>query len=224
MKKASYALLISVIVISHLLINYQILNRSRVIRVYDEAARISYGFFLYRELFPLSIGTIFEKSNYFLSIGAGQYHPHLFEVTEAVSWKMLDAMKIRDNDTVRDTNLMILVANSIFFIILITSIYGIGSLIYNRKTGLLAAFLTSVFPLIFGQSRNAMLDFPLAAMVSLSIYLILKTDGFRYVLYSILAGIALGLSQSTKESTFIFILTPLIYYFLKSYAAEKKRK
>lgn len=220
MKKASYALLILAILISHLLINYQILNRSKAIRVCDEAYRISYGFLLYQELFSLSNTNIIEKFDCILSLDKGQGHPHLFEFTEAVSWKILDAMKIRD----KEIDLMILVTNSLFLLILIISIYGIGSILYNKNIGLLAALLTSVFPLVFGQSRNAMLDFPLTAMISLSIYLLLKTNGFCSILYSIFAGISFGLSQLTKEAAIIFIFAPPIYYFLKSYATAKKKK
>jgi hypothetical protein len=224
MKKASYTLLLSAIFISHLLINYQILSRSQAIRVSDEAHRIFYVLRYYQELLSSSNTGIIKKFDCILSLDKGQGHPHLFEFTAAVSWKILDALKIRYKDMLKDINLMILVTNSLFLLILIISMYRIGSILYNKNIGLLSALFTSIFPLVFGQSRNAMLDFPLMAMISLSIYLLLRTNGFCSILYSIFVGVSLGLSQLTKESAIIFIFAPLIYYFLKSYAAVKKKK
>ncbi len=221
MKKTSYLLLISAIFITHLLINYQILSRSQTIRICDEAYKITQGLEYCQELLSLPNTNIIEKFDSILSLDS---HPHLFELTEAVSWKILDITKIGYKDRLKDINLMILVTNALFLLILIISIYGIGSILYNKNIGLLAALLTSIFPLIFGQSRNAMLDFPLTAMISLSIYLLLKTNGFRSISYSIFTGISLGLSQLTKEAAIIFIFAPLIYYFLKAYATAKKKK
>ncbi len=216
--KIRYALLILAVIVCHVLVNYQTLNTAQPIRICDESQRILTGRLYYKELFNFSTVNNIKKFGCILSLDKGQGHPHLFEFTEAVSWEILEAMKIRDNNV----NLMILMTNSLFLIILIISTYGIGSIIYNKNIGLLAALLTSIFPLVFGQSRNAMLDFPLTAMISLSIFLLLKTNGFRSILYSILAGVSFGLSQLTKESAIIFIFAPLIYYFLESYISNKK--
>ena len=224
MKKTYYILLILATFFSHVFINYQILNNSQVIRVHDEHNRIRQGLVYYKELFSLSNTNIIKKFNSILYLDKAQAHPHLFELVEAVTWKVLEGLKIGYNNILKDIDLMILVTNSLFLLILLFSIYGIGSVLYNQGIGLLSALFISTFPLIFGHSRIAMLDFSLTAMISLSIYLLLKTSGFQSILYSVFTGISFGLSQLTKEAAIIFIFTPLIYYFIKSYIAVKKNK
>ena len=66
--------------------------------------------------------------------------------------------------------------NLIFLAILLGSIYGIGKTLYDKKVGLLAAFSVSTFPMVFGLSRLYFLDFALLGMVTLSIYLLIRTD------------------------------------------------
>jgi len=112
--------------------------------------------------------------------------------------------------------------NSIFLIVLLLSVYGIGRRLHNKETGLMAAFLISVFPIIFGMSRSYWQDFPLTAMVSLSIYLLLRTDFFRDRKYSILFGISIGLGMLTKWTYFIFLAGVIAYVFSVSIKAELK--
>ncbi len=68
-----------------------------------------------------------------------------------------------------------------------------------------------------------MLDFPLTCMVSLSLYLLIKTQRFSSLLYSTFFGISMGLSQLTKESAVLFILPPLVYYLAGSYRSNNKK-
>ena len=216
MKKINYLLLLLVIFLFHIVINDQILKRSQVLRVHDEPLYISNGFSCYKTIFsnpklstPQRIDCLFIKTE--------QQRSFLYFV-EAISWKALDIIKIRDEDS------MVVVTNSIFLLILLISVYGIGSILYDRNIGLLSALLTSMFPLVFGHSRVAMTDYPLLCMVSLSMCLLLKTNGFSSVVYSVFSGIVFGISQFTKETSIVFILPPLIYYFIKAYSSGEKKK
>ena len=201
----------------NILISCQILEKSSITRMDDEGGMIMGGIVYYRMIF-LDTGISFiNKISHFLELHA-QNHPHLFEFTESLSWKILSLFRISD------INSMILITNSVFFIILLASIYGIGSIFYNKNVGILSAALVSMFPLVFGHSRVAMLDFPLMCMICFGFYLLLKTDKFSFSRYSILSGIVFGLSQLTKETAFIFILGPLIYYFIQSYRMNNKKK
>ena len=218
MKKINYFLLLSCIFLFHLTINYQIIKKSQVLRALDEPLYLYSGFTCYKGLFSDSlVGIANRMDNIFIKSPGGRQR-NGFYLIEAISWKIEDILRIKDED------LMILITNSIFLLILLISIYGIGSILYDRNIGLLAALITSMFPLAFGHSRVAMTDYPLMCMVSLSIYLLLKTNEFRSIPYSIFAGMALGVSQFTKETSIIFILFPLIYYFIKAYSSEEKKK
>lgn len=145
-------------------------------------------------------------------------HPPLFELAEAGTWMFLDSINKREE------TLMLLITNAFFLAILLLSVYGIGSVAYSHNVGVLSAILVSFSPLIFGHTRVAMLDLPLASMVSFSFYLLLKTNRFQNFWYSLLAGIAFGLSQLTKETAIIFIAAPLVYYFCKSCSSPNKKR
>jgi 4-amino-4-deoxy-L-arabinose transferase-like glycosyltransferase len=100
-------------------------------------------------------------------------------------------------------------ANVLFMGVLLFSTYSLGRRLEGRSAGLLAAFLVSVYPVIFGLSREYLLDFALTAMVSLSIATLLKTEGFRIRNWSLICGLALGLGMLTKWSLTFFVAAPL---------------
>jgi hypothetical protein len=218
MKKANHIFLILTIVFLHALASRQILKHSQIARTPDEKGRIIASLLDYRIIF-LDHGTeVARKIDRLLTVDRGQSHPTLFEIVEAVSWRALDAIKIKDIDA------MILLTSSFYLLILLFCVYGIGSRLYDPEAGLVAAFLTSMLPAVFGHTRIAMLDYPLMCMVTLTVYLLLKTDGLRSSFYSILTGIAFGLSELTKETAIVFILPPLAYYFVKSCLSGNKKR
>jgi 4-amino-4-deoxy-L-arabinose transferase-like glycosyltransferase len=110
----------------------------------------------------------------------------------------------------------IFVINSLFFIILLLSVYGIGSKLQNSPSGVLAAFILSMFTGVFAMSRVSMLDLPLAAMVSLSVYLMLLTKNFTNLKYSLLFGISVGLGMLIKVTYINFLLPTAVFYIFQS--------
>ncbi|MFH1800633.1 MAG: glycosyltransferase family 39 protein [Candidatus Omnitrophota bacterium] len=217
MKKRNYLFLILIVLSFHIFLNYQILKKSSFFRVEDEGGIVVNSLFYYRAVFADNTTSFSDKLHYIFEL-YGNCHPHLVDLAGALSWKILYSLKLLDID------LMVLMVNSIFLLVLLSSVYGIGSMVFNRNVGVLSAALVSMFPVVFGHSRVAMLDFPLMCMISLGFYLLLKTRGFSSVSYSLLAGIALGLSQATKETAFVFILGPLIYYSIRAYPANNKKR
>ena len=121
----------------------------------------------------------------------------------------------------------ILLINILFLIILILSIYGIGKKLFGVKEGLFAAFLISTYPSIVGVSRNYLLDLPLTAMVTLSVFLLLKSNFFKDKLFSILFVVSFILGTLTKKTFIIFLLPLLIYSFIiliKRKSLDKTKK
>ena len=105
-----------------------------------------------------------------------------------------------------------ILTNILYYAILILSIYGIAYRISNKKEiGLLSAFIISTFPMIFGMSRLFLMDFPLTAMVSLSIYFLFCTEHFKNRTYSILFGISMALGLLIKPGYPFFIILPFLY-------------
>jgi len=105
--------------------------------------------------------------------------------------------------------------NIIFLFILYVSVYGIGKTICNKNIGLLSVLIISLFPMVYGMSRQFLLDFPLTAMFSLSIYLLLLTNKFNNKKYSVLLGLIIGLSMLVKWSFPIFFLYPFAIIIIK---------
>jgi hypothetical protein len=106
--------------------------------------------------------------------------------------------------------------NCVFLVILILSVYGVGKRVYGAKVGLLSAFLVSMTPILFNQSRLPYPDYPLAAMVALSVNWLVRVEGFRHRGYSLLLGLSFGLGMLTKQSFVVFVVPPLAYVVVKS--------
>jgi hypothetical protein len=202
----------------HLVVNYQILHQSQIPRINDEGGRISYGFsFFHRFLSKphVQVPALFKNV---LQLSSSQYHPHLFDILEAVCFKLLASWNVIDIDS------MVFFANSFLLAVLLISVYTIGSIVYDKGIGLLSATLVSFFPLVFGHSRVAMLDYPLMCTVALSMALLVATRKFDSIFYSILAGIAFSVAQLTKESAVLFIMPPFVMYGITSYVRGNKNK
>ena len=86
----------------------------------------------------------------------------------------------------------------------------------NPKTAVLSCFLLSIYPVIYGHMRTYLMDIALMSIVSASIYLLLKCDGFRNLKYSILLGLSLGLGILTRQSYPAFVAGPFVYIVYKS--------
>jgi len=216
-QRLKYVLLLLGILSFHVFMNYEVLGKSEICRTYDESNRISDGMLTYQTMF-LSHYKIEDNIKKILQL-SGQAHPPFVQIVQGVMVKLLTVTSKHF-----DENSIILATNGFFLFILLFSVYGIGAIIYNKNAGIFAAFLVSFFPMIYGQTRNMLLDFPLASMTSLSFYLLFKTNEFRSFNYSILLGIALGFSVLVKESFVSFVFFPFFYYFYESCKAHRIKR
>ena len=111
--------------------------------------------------------------------------------------------------------------NIIFLAILLFSIYGIGKILFNREIGLLSAIFISFIPLFIVLERDFFQDFPLLSIVSLSIFLLLKTNNFNNTLYCGLFAVSSGFATLIKWSAPIFIFIPLCWIVYKAIKEPK---
>ena len=111
---------------------------------------------------------------------------------------------------------------SIFLFILLFSIYGIGKKLFNKKVGLLSAFIVSMCPYILIQYRSEFrVDFSLMAMVALCVYTLLNTDYFSSRKRSVIFGITFGLGMLTKITFPFYVLIPSIFILI--YGIKNKK-
>jgi 4-amino-4-deoxy-L-arabinose transferase-like glycosyltransferase len=112
-----------------------------------------------------------------------------------------------------------LIVNMIAFAILLVSTYKIGQRLISAAVGALAAFLVSMYPIIFGLSRIFLVECALIAVVTLSLYLLLLTEGFAKRCESIWFGVALGLGMLTKVFFPVFMfgsILVVLYYMVQN--------
>ncbi|MBU0635070.1 MAG: glycosyltransferase family 39 protein [Candidatus Omnitrophica bacterium] len=158
-----------------------------------------------------------EAFEFFIHFEGGA-HPKLYSLVVGIVMAFLNSKELKD------VTLAIVFSNAIFFLILLISTYKIGSILDSKKSGLLAAILLSFCPAIFAHSRVTMSEFPLAAMLALSILCLLKSNRLTSLRYSILTAVLFTLAQLTKETAFFFILPPFLYYAGKSFYLKENRK
>ncbi|MCG2711316.1 MAG: glycosyltransferase family 39 protein [Candidatus Omnitrophica bacterium] len=112
----------------------------------------------------------------------------------------------------------------IYFAILISSVYEIGKICFDKKSVIIAALLVSFYPGIVGASRLYTLDLPLTSFTALAIYCLIKTKYFSNFKRSIIFGVILGVGIMIKGQILFFVIGPLVYIFFKSFFKMGKNK
>lgn len=78
-----------------------------------------------------------------------------------------------------------------------------------------ACVLTALTPYLIWISRETILDYWLAAWVAVSLVLLIKTEGFKSRIASLLFGLACGLGLLTKWSFVGFLAFPTVYIIVR---------
>src|SRR5712691_9781059 len=97
-----------------------------------------------------------------------------------------------------------------FLALALAAVYGLGRRLADEETGWWAAFLFGTAPFVLFSLTNFQLDLPLAAMVAVTLYLLLRADDFSHAGWCAALGVALGLGMLTKPTFGIYILPPLL--------------
>lgn len=95
------------------------------------------------------------------------------------------------------------------FIVLILAVYGLGARLVSPWCGLLAAFFVSTYPGISSLSRLFYQDFCNVALVAVSLYLLVRTEGFSRRQFSLALGVVLGLGLLCRAFFPIFLVGSL---------------
>lgn len=100
-------------------------------------------------------------------------------------------------------------SNLFFLLLLLYTVYRLGSRLESRGAGVLAAVLVSLFPAIYGNLRHFEPNVPLTALVSLSLWWLLLSHRFAHRRYSVLFGLAVGLTMMVDRiSGAFFVVLP----------------
>lgn len=105
--------------------------------------------------------------------------------------------------------------NLVFVSLLTLGCYQTGRLLFGPKAGMLAAIFVLGSALLIAQFHVFMLDAPEAALVAVSIWLILASDDFSRVGISGAAGLVVGLGLFTKVQYPSFVVGLLLVALLR---------
>ncbi|KAB8330132.1 phospholipid carrier-dependent glycosyltransferase [Scytonema tolypothrichoides VB-61278] len=122
-----------------------------------------------------------------------------------------------------------------FSAILLGSVYGLGTVLFSESVGLWAAALCQVLPALYQLRLEFLLDYPLAAVVTLSFFCLTvwritvdkEKEERRRILphspplwfphslpplfWAIAFGLTLGLALLVKQTALFFLLTPIVW-------------
>ena len=193
------------LIFTHILINYIWLVKDNFPLWFD------YGGYFERsiEMYYASQASLIDFAKAILGAGkySHAYHPHRFMLPlSSVPWYYIFG-------TTADVAVM---SCTVFLAIALFSTYAIASRLFNRFTGLMAAFILSVSPGFFTFSRRYAPEFAVIGMIAFTAYLFLRSENFKNRFYSILFGVSCALSMLVKESALPFILGLFVYGIYKS--------
>jgi len=182
----------------HLLANWAWLSSNVTLVGWDQPSHLGKSLIYYHILQHITPASLFKAMTW------QGYRPPLVFLTASLLYRIFGVST--------DVALM---SNSLHVAILLFAVYGIGKSIYGKAVGLMAALLTSLFPILFALSRTFYVDYALVAFVSLSIYLLLESDDFRDRKFSLLFGLSLGLGMLVKWTFLAFVAGPFIYTLVR---------
>ncbi len=100
--------------------------------------------------------------------------------------------------------------HALFLAILLLATYGVARSMGGTGAGLVAACVVGLYPILYGLERHYLLDFPLTAMVALSNWLLIRSEGFRERRTALVYGASLGLGMLTKWPFALFVAGPFL--------------
>jgi 4-amino-4-deoxy-L-arabinose transferase-like glycosyltransferase len=103
-------------------------------------------------------------------------------------------------------------------------LYGLGRRLADAETGLWAAFFLGTAPFVVFSLTNFQFDLPLAAMVALALYALLRTQEFSESRWSLALGVILGLGMLTKPPFAIYVAPPVAWALWRAGRSPDRRR
>jgi 4-amino-4-deoxy-L-arabinose transferase-like glycosyltransferase len=187
--RLSLVLLVLGLILFHAINNWIWLTKNVASRGWDRMNALVNSLLYSDTLSRISLHALFKASV------QDEVRPPLFATSMALMYKFFGV----------STDVAVMV-NVVYLAILVAASYGIGKKLGTRWSGLLSAFLVVALPLVFSMSRYAYFEFALTALVALSVYLLLASDGFQKRRNALLLGLVLGLGALLKRTFPVFVL------------------
>lgn len=136
------------------------------------------------------------------------YYPPLVHLGGALVWKLFGV--IPPADTPFDTADLPVLVNLLYLLVLMCSVYALANRCYGALAALCAAFIVAVYPILSGQTRSYLLDFPLTALTAWLVCLVAASRGLTHRWLGWPIGCILGLGLLAKWSVAVFAAPAVI--------------
>jgi hypothetical protein len=103
------------------------------------------------------------------------------------------------------------------------AIFGLGRRLLDPAAGLLAAFLFATAPFVVFSLMNFQLDLPLAAMVALALYALVRAEALSVWRWSLGLGAVMGLGMLTKPPFAAYVSGALLWTAWQAARARDRR-
>ncbi len=106
----------------------------------------------------------------------------------------------------------------------LAAVFGVGRALWDDRAGVLAAFLFGTAPFVVFSLLNFQLDLPLASMVALTLWLLLRTEGFRRAGWCGALGLVLGFGLLTKPTYLVYVAAPILHQAFTGWRGADRRR
>lgn len=106
----------------------------------------------------------------------------------------------------------------------IAALYALGRDLWNVETGLLAAFFFATAPFVVFSLTNFQLDLPQASMVAVTLYVLMRSDGFARGPWCVILGVVLGLGMLTKPPFATYVLPAMLWSAWSAMRSPDRRR
>ena len=114
--------------------------------------------------------------------------------------------------------------NLLFSVVLLGAVYGLGTYLFSVQVGLWAAVVCLLMPGLYSVRLDYLIDYPLAAIVTLTFALLTLWRGsgepgdlpLRQWSLAIGVGLSFGLALMTKQTALLFLFVPLVWVGVES--------
>ena len=110
-----------------------------------------------------------------------------------------------------------------FLVLGTLAVFGLGRRLLGAGAGLLAAFLFATAPFVVFMLLHFQLDLPLAAMVALALYMLVRTEDLSIRRWAFGLGLVLGLGMLTKPPFAAYLSGPLLWVAWRGLRAPDRR-
>jgi hypothetical protein len=98
-----------------------------------------------------------------------------------------------------------------FLVVGVAAVFALGRRLDGEAAGVLAAFFFGTAPFVVYSLVNFQLDLPLAAMVAVALYVLVRADGFARPPWCVMLGFVLGLGMLTKPPFATYVLPAIVW-------------